>query len=807
MIYNYILSAIRNIKRHSFYSVINISGLAIGICCSIFIYLYIQDELSYDKHHEKHKRIYRLESNYILPEKEEFFAASPYLLAPTLKEECDEIEDFFRIFPIGETLLEINKEKILFPDIAIADSSIFNVFTHPLIEGSPKTALAKPFTMVVSESFAKKYYPNKSPIGQKILVSNKHSYEISAIMKDLPTSSHMRYQVLVSSLTRVKLFGDSVVNRKDPSMFWSVSVYSYILLKENENIESIQAKFPSFCEKYTDSLGKKLNAKFKIMVTPLSELHLKGGLQWDYPTGNISYVYIFGVIGFFLLLIACINYMNMATARSAMRLKEVGVRKVLGAYKKSLITQFIGESIILTLISLVLAIGLVEILLPIFNQIADKNVSISIITNPSIVITIVSIVLFVGLVSGSYPAFYLSSFQPASVLKGRMKDRNSKGILRKILVVIQFTISVVMIISTIIVSSQLDFLRNKDLGFNKNDIIYMSLSDSSIRNNPAKIKNELLSNPNVLKVAISDYYPSDEIRKILMRIENKNDSMIENTVNTMFVDHDFLDLIGAKIMIGRMFDKKSKDDLEKSFIINETAAEKFGWKSNPIGRKIEFGLKANNKVMRTGTVIGVIKDFHYSSLQKKIEPIIIALSEKYLNELFVKISKENIDETMSFIKSTWERMNPNYPFDYKFLDESFQSMYVSQQKLSQLFRFSTIICILISCLGLFGLSSFVTEQKIKEIGIRKVLGATFFDVFRILYKHFAILVAISIIIAIPISYFAMKMWLNNFAYRTELTWHAFVIGSITAIVITAFTITFHAIKAGLSNPVNALKYE
>ena len=839
MFKNYIKSAYRNIVRNKFYSAINIFGLSIGIIATIFILLYNQSELAYDRHHEKHERIYRLESNFTISGKHDLFAVTSVPLGPAFKLEFPEIEEFVRFAGGDGILIKYDKKEFYEDALFYTDSTIFDVFTHEFILGEPEKALTEPNTCVFTETLAKKYFGDKNPIGEVITDADNVNFKITGVIKDLPENSHLKFNGLFSVATLSERFGRERFNSFEPGAFWNISPYTYVLLKENSNIESVFEKFPQFYEKYMKSLGDQINASFQVMATPLADIHLTSNLSSDQPTGNKAYVYIFSFVALFILLIAAINYMNMATARSATRAKEVGIRKVLGAFRSQLMRQFLSESVILAIIALVIAVISVYLLLPIFNEIAGKNLVFGFSSTPFILLEIFVIAVIIGLISGSYPAFYLSSFLPVKVLKGKINTGRKGGLLRKILVVFQFVISIVMIIGTIVVSKQLNYLKTKDLGFEKENIIVVGVQDTAFLRKVPVFREELLQNPNIKNVSTSTGVPGNIRQIIVMRVEKDEkistpaetgdslkisnvDStgntdtttfqtgsrMVEHALNFIMTDTNYIDLFDIEITEGRNFDRKMGTDLEEGVIINEATARELGWTDDPLGKKIDFGIDLDGTAQRYTKVIGVVKDFHYRSLHNNIDPLLIFLSNRPRYFMSIRFNEKNQRQTLDYIEEKWYEFGNINPFDYDFLDKTMDEMYEAEENIGRIFRIASILSIFIALLGLLGLSSFIAEQRTKEIGIRKVLGASIESILKILYKEFVVLIIIAFIIASPLAWWILDDWLNtNFIYSTTIGWFSYVLAGLLALVIGLLTISYHIVKAATANPVDSIMCE
>ncbi len=808
MFENYLKSAIRSITKNKFYSALNAIGLAIGISAFIFIFLYVRNEITYDQYHENADRIYRIESDFNISNKHDQFAIVPIPLAPALKIELPEIESFCRFNDVGNSLFRFGDKEFYEENFYFADSTVFDIFTHNILLGNPKTCLVEPFSIVVSESIAKKFFGDENPMGLILESGSGRKYKVTAVMEDMPKNSHLHYDALLSASTFASIVGADNFNSMEPGRFWNIGVYAFVLLKENASMESVHQKFKPIYDKYMKPVGDAINASFDLMSTPLTETHFSKNLSSDRPKGNMSYIYIFSIVAIFILLIAAINYMNMATARSAKRAREVGIRKVAGAYKNQLIGQFLTESTLLAFFSLIIAVILVYILLPDFNILSGKQLDFDLIHNPALLLFIVAVTLFIGLVSGSYPAFYLSSFQPVTVIKGSSGDKGGKGgVLRKILVVLQFSIAIVMIIGTFVVSNQLEFLRDKDLGFRKENMLVLELQDSAFRSRVNTFKDELLKNPNILSVTNSTGIPGNNGWIQVMKVE-KDTAMVDIAMILTMVDYDYLKTYGIQLVDGRDFDKSMGTDAEEAVIVNETTVKEFGWGDGAIGKKIHYGWELDGTGGRMLKVIGVVKDFHFNSLHNKVVPIMMFLSEFNKFYLSLHINPDNFQSTKQYIETKWNEVGAKRPFDYEWLKDTWDGMYESEQKLGVIFTVASALTIFIALLGLLGLSSFVAEQKTKEIGIRKVMGATFANIMLLLYREFVFLILIAFAIAIPLAWWQLSNWLDaSFVYHVSVSLVTILLAGFLAIFISLLTISFHSVKAGMSNPVDAIKYE
>jgi len=818
MLKNYFISAYRSIKKNKFYSILNIFGPAIGITCAILILLYVQEELTFDKHFKNYDRIYRLESDFNISGKATLAALVPIPMAPTLKDEYPEIKEIARFagFGITDILFQYKDLKFFEDKIYFTDSTVFKVLDYKFILGSPDNALNEPNTIVITESFASRYFGKENPMGEVLTTSNFGNCRVTGVIKDVPANSHLRFDCLLSMATIVELAGVDNFNSRSAPSFWNISAFSYILLADNTRIEDLLAKFPGFYDKYMSSLGKQINATFQLKATRIDKVHFGSKLEFDLPVGNYNYIIIFSLVGVFMLLIASLNYMNMATARSINRSKEVGLRKVIGAGKGTLIRQFISESMVLVIIALIIALIATMFILPSFNALTDKVLKIGNLFEPVTFILIILITLFVGLISGSYPAFYLSSFSPVEVLKSNVNPRQGKGMLRKILVVFQFAISGTLIIGTIIVSGQQRYIRNKDLGLNKENVMIIPIRDTAFINNKMQsFKDELLKLPDIKGVSSAVLVPPLMASKVVFQIEKDSD-MVELATSFTAADHEFIDVMQMKILEGRNFDRSITSDLTKAFVVNEAAVRAFGWGNNALGKRIRFGIDpATGTAQRDGVVIGVVKDFHFTSIHNPIEPFIFIVTRNPNTYFYVRISGDNIPATIENVKKVQQDMGNTLPFNYFFFADKLDEMYTAENKLNALFNIFSLMTIIIACLGLLGLTSYVTEQRSRETGLRKVMGARVDQLVWLLNKDFLILVLISNLISWPVAYYLMDKWMMSFAYRMNFGLSPFVLATVVpfivslliTLIIALITISSLSIKAANVNPINTISRE
>lgn len=777
------------------------------MAASIFILLYVQDELAYDKHHLNYERIFRLESDITVNNNHQKFAVVPIPFAPALKNEFPEIKQITRIDIIGTLLMRYNDHQYYEENFLLADSTVFEVFTHEFLLGDPATSLTEPNSIVITENIWQKYFDGHNPIGEILISGNGDQFKVTAVIKDLPHNSHLKFDGLISaSSTSTELNTEDFKTTK-ASRFWKIGAFTYVLLKENTKISDIHEKFYLFYEKYMKELGDQYNLNFELMSTPLAETHFRGGLDGDMPTGNKSYVYIFLAVAFFILMIAVINYMNMATARSSNRAKEIGMRKVLGAFRRQIIQQFISESLLLAIIAMCTSLLLIFFLLPEFNAIAGKKLSLTLLGDTYAMMAILILTLFVGFISGSYPAFYLSSFLPVSVLKGSGGAGKKGGSFRKVLVVFQFFIAIFMIIGSIVVSRQLAFLKNKDMGFDKENLLFLEIQDEEFRKKIPTFKDELLANPAIVSASNTSGIPGRINWIQTMQVENENE-MVEQALLLAMVDYDYVETMDLEIIEGRNFDKNMGTDALEAVIINETAAYELGWIQDPIGKKIHFGYGRDGTGGRMLKVVGVVKDFNFKSLHNKVESVIFLINEVPEYFLLCRINEDKRTEAIDFLEQKWMEFSPKYPFTSMFIEQSFDELYSSDKNVGTLISITTFLTIFIALLGLLGLSSFIAEQKNKEIGIRKIHGASIGNILFLLYKDFAVLILIAFVLAVPLAWWRLQIWLETgFVYYRPLDWSAFIIAGVLAFIIGLATISFYIIRAASGNPIDAIKCE
>ena len=806
MIRNYLKIAFRNLWRNKTFTAINVFGLALGISTCLLIMLFVQNELSYDRFNTKADRIVRVVfRGSIGGEKMKEAMAMPPV-AQTLKSTYPEVEEATRLRRGGYPRVSYENKTFKEDAFAFVDSNFFQVFTFPLVKGDPKTVLLQPNTIVISETAAEKYFGHEDPIGKVLNFKDMNTgFKISGVMKKMPENSHFHYDIL----------GSMVTDRESRIPSWMTSeYYTYLVLSPGYDYKKLNAKLPQIVEKYmAPQLEKAMGLTFAqfrqkgndigLFLQPLTDIHLRSDLNLELePGGDIRYVYIFSVVALFMLAIACINFMNLSTASASKRAREVGIRKVLGSLKKQLVKQFLIESILIAAVALVISVCLVYWAIPFFNKISGKNLSLHLMGNPLLIPGLLLFGLITGILAGSYPAFFLSSFKPVAVLKGKLTtNKNSVG-LRSGLVVFQFFISILLIVGTAIVYKQLSYIQNKKLGYDKDQMLIVEQTYWLGKNQDA-FRQKLLSDPRVVSVSSSDYLPAGASDNNNFMVFPDNNST--NLVKTLRydVDYDYIPTFGMKLSDGRNFSKEFGTD-SAAIIINEETAKAFGWSKNAIGHSLTRSENDGSRI--TFHVIGVVRDFHFKSLHEHISPLVMVLT-KNSGTMIVKTKTKNVAGLLVSMKKDWADLKAEAPFTYSFLDERFNNTYQAEQKVGVIMGLFAGLTILVACLGLFGLTTFTAEQRTKEIGIRKVLGATVTSIVTLLSKDFLKLVVIAFVIASPIAWFTMNKWLEDFAYRINISWWLFALAILLTVLITIVTVGFRAIKAAIINPVESLRSE
>jgi ABC-type antimicrobial peptide transport system permease subunit len=793
MFKNYLKTTFRNTIRHKGYSFINLAGLAIGMACTLLILLWVNDELSYDRFHENSKNIYRIMSygtQYMI----EGIDGTPAPLAPAILEEVPGIVNYARFSDVPKLVVKYRDKVFYETGGLIADPSIFEIFTFPFVRGDPRTAFSEPLDIVMTETMAKKYFGDEDPLGKTMEIEGRPA-AVTGIIQDIPHNSHIQFDFLTSYefIQQVSSYGLS---------WGSFNFVTYLQVDTNRDIQAMGKNITAVaaknnCPQVADGVEFRLQ--------PLSELHLDSRAAYrNYiDVGDGKYVYIFSIIAFFILFIACVNFMNLSTARSTTRAKEVGMRKTIGASRRQLIMQFFGESFFLTSVACVVALNLVLILLPAFNQITAKQLKLDF-SDVRIVFGLVLIVVLTALTAGSYPALFLSAFRPVKVLKGTFKAEGKGQTFRRVLVVTQFSLSIALLIGTSVTYNQLHFLRHSKLGFNKENIVYVPVKEN-IGKSYESFKNGLLEDSNIYSVAAQYYLFAEQgsFRTTDYDWEGRKEGQEADIVLNL-VDYDFIPMLELELLEGRNFSKEYSTDATQAYILNEEAIREMGIQ-DPVGKEFSYG-------KRKGTIIGVMKNAHFRSLHVKIEPHVFFFMQDVSEAtqygvVLIKINGEKTEEALAQIEQVWGNINPISPFEYHFLDQKYDSLYRKENKIGTILNAFTLFAIVISCLGLFGLASFLTEQRTNEIGIRKVLGASESGIVFLLSKQFTKWVLIANLFAWPAAYFIMNEWLKSFAYRIEIGIWGFLLSGMLAVGIALFTVSFQALRAARANPIDSLRYE
>jgi len=795
MIHNYLKIAFRNMKRDRAYFLISITGFAAGIAAFILIILYVQYELSFDNYHKNADRIYRVIAE--IPRLDNRSATTPAPLAEALRDEFPEIVSAAKMRDLNNLVITNDENSFREKQLYFIEPEIFEIFSVPFLKGDPNTSLDDPFSIILSERIAEKYFGDEEPIGKVLTLRERLNYKVTGVIKNMPGNSHFIIDLAVPFKNFSRFSG---VGQGWESSF----VHTYFLIHEGANPEDLEGKFPGLLDKHmyqNSETDESLKTKF--FLQPIKSIHLHSHYYDEISVNSdIRYIYLFSSIAFLILVIACINYMNLSTARSIKRSREVGIRKAVGATRGQLIKQFFGESLFFSLIALIASIAIVLLVLPAFNNFLEKELSFNPMNNPLLILIFVLTVLFAGLFSGSYPALYVSSLRPVDTLRSTVSRSAGSASLRKISVTVQFMITIVLITSTLVIWDQLNFIKNKDVGFEREQIMVLNFSRRNdydyIKNNIETLKTELLENTSIVSATVSKCLPHN-ISVGRPRLSGDDPNLIvEAYVN--WIDYDFINLYGIEIVDGRNFSKEFPSDTEGAVLINEKAVKECKLEF-PVGRDITINGS------RTVKIIGVMKDFHSKSLHSPIEPIIIYYRPEYLEYMSIKINTARIQETINYIEQTIKKFAPNYPFEYQFFDEIFNRVYQTEQKLGELVGTFAFLSIIIACLGLFGFTMLTAGQRKKEIGIRKVLGASVLNIIWILSREFTKWLLIANVIALPIAYYLMTKWLQDFAYKINLNIGIFIFSFLLVVVIAAITLSFQSIKAACMNPVDSLRHE
>lgn len=815
MLKSYFTIAIRNLMKQRFYTAINVVGLAVGIAACLVIILYVNNELSYDKHNKDYERIYRVNNEIKFGSNHLIMATTPAPMAETLMKDFPEVEVAGRFWDAGSYLIKKDDQSYKEPHCAWADSAIFSIFTMPIVEGDQRP-LRDPNTMAISRSAAQKYFPGTSAVGQSLLLENKENFKVSAVFEDFPETSHFKFDFLFALVSREY--------NKDQNWL-SNNFNTYLKLREGSSGKDLEAKFPKMVDVYAGPQAKaalggdfsmeKFRAsgnKIEFTLIPIADIHLYSDRMVELGVNSdITYIYLFSAVALFILLIACINFMNLSTARSANRAKEVGIRKVMGSFRSHLIRQFLTESTLLSIFSFLLAIGIAWAILPSFNSLSTKNLLIPF-GSGIFWISILSGAIVVGLLAGLYPSFFLSAFRPVNVLKGNLALGMKSGFVRSALVVFQFWISITLVVGTIAVNRQLNFIQTKKIGFNKDQVLIVN-DAYGLGDQLQSFKNEVTGTSGIISGTISGFLPvSGTGRSDNTHWPEGAQPTEENMISLQCwrVDYDYVKTMGMKIVSGRDFSREFPSD-SSAIIINQSAARLFGF-TDPIGKKISTfagqpnGADFDSKSVVSYPVVGVVEDFHYESLKQTIGPVAFFLQRSSALVSF-RFEAKNTQQVVSNVESIWKRIAPGMPFSYTFLDESFNKMYSAEQRLGEIFMIFAGLAIIIACLGLFALTAFTAEQRTKEIGIRKVLGASVSGIVVLLSKEFGKLIVISFVLAAPVAWYGISWWLESYTYKTEVGIMVYVAAGFSAFLIAWLTMSFQSIRAAMANPIKSLRSE
>jgi len=784
MFRNYFKIAFRNLLRHRVYSVINVMGLAVGMAIFILILSYVQNELSYDSFHERSDQLYRLMRVEKMEGRMSTSSYVPAPLAPALLNDFPEIIHVVRMTGTGGVTINHKDKSFVERRLILADAPFFEAFSFPLVKGNPKTALQDKYSVVITEEIAEKYFGDEDPIGKILTCANRIDLKVSAVAKNLPLNTVLDFDFLSSFELINELLGFNYLDS------WGAFNFStYVMAREDILHSEFEKKSVEACQRYRPSETLDHQLLFSLFLQPITKVHL--------GTDVMAFIYIFSAIALFILILACVNFMNLAVAQSSAREKEVGMRKVIGANRFQLIKQFLGESVFLSFIALPIAVCIVELLLPVYNRLLNLNLRMDYFQNWTFVVGLVATALLVGIISGSYPAFYASAMRPVHTLKSALKSASKRTILRSILVVSQFSVSIILIIGTIVMHNQLHFIRNRDLGFNKENIMSVVLYDRNLSQNYESLKSELLRNPNISS-ASGNYFMGGGNNTVQWEGMKENDYM---PMRYFTVDADFLDTFQIELLEGRNFQKGSLSDVKYSYLLNESAVKALGWESG-VGKQFQVQMAGSEM----GQVIGVVKDFHFQTLHREIRPLALKTAPSF-SVVSMKIVPDDIPGTIAFIRSQIKERAPNAPFEYYFVDNDIDKMYRSDKIMSRMLSHFSFLAIFIACLGLLGLTSFSIIQRTREIGIRKVLGASTSTIVVLLTKQFTKWVIVANIIAWPIAYYAMDRLLQFYAYRISIGIWIFLLAAFLALVIAVSTVGFQAMRAALANPADALRYE
>ncbi len=816
MIFNFIKTAIRNLFRNKVFSLINIIGLAIGLAASIMIAMWVFDELSYDRFHEKADQIYRIERDIHYQGQDYLVPVSGAIYGPTIMNKFPEVLDMVRVDPQTVSVIDENNSRYN-EYVVFTDASFFNVFTFPLVQGDPETALVEPNSLVLSQDAVKKYFGDQDPMNKILRLEYNDefiNFKVTGVLDKLPDNKHFKFEVLGSFSSLEDVYGEEQLNT-----WLSNYLYTYFLLKEGTDAGKFSDKLdiivqdhilPAYVEFFNSEDAS--DSRMRLPLRPVTGIHLKAGLMWDIePQGDVTTVYIFSIVAFLILMIACFNFMNLSTALAGSRSLEIGVRKTIGSSRGQIIRQFMGESLITTLISFLIALGLIEIFLPAFNNLTEKHLSLTIFSNPGNLGILALIVLGTGLIAGLYPSFYLAAIKPILVLKSRHIQSTGRFSFRQLLVILQFTISIALIIGTATAFMQLSYISNKPMGYTRDNMLVIPVESNYVKTHYKVFRNDLLSNPDIENVSMSQKVPAEREYSDMGWV---TDVQQEAFLSRYFaIDFDFFDTYGLEVVAGRAFsDDFESDKTEGRYIINETAAKKLGLSNPEEAVGLDYGPPEQTAHYLgkegQGEIIGVVKDFHFQSLRNKIESLTLLIAPNdWMSRISVKVKEGTTESVIPFIEETYKKNFPDIQFTYSFIEDYLKTHYVGEEKMQQILISFTILAILVACLGLFGLATFIARQKVKEIGIRKAMGASVGNIMFLLTRSFSKWVLLANILAWPVAFYFLDKWLDNFQYHIKLQFWTFIIAGLLALIIAIVTVSYRAYRAGAQNPVDSLRYE
>jgi putative ABC transport system permease protein len=792
---NYIKYAFRYLKREVFYSLLNLLGFSIGISCFIVILLYLQNELTYDRFNVNADRTYRIASNFITSGEPVKFMVSSPSLGPKLEGEYPEIESFVRINYPGEVLFKFEEQLYYEENVVFADSSLFDVFTFDFIYGNKKTSFSDPLSIILTRSLSEKYFGQDNPVGKDVVLENFVTVTVTGVVDDLPDNSHLP----IDGIVNYKLY-DQYVNSMEWPLY-EIDVLTYVMFPENYDLANFWEKFPAFYEKYAQPDAESYNQVYEPIFHKMSDIHYNTDqLRGEFPTGKKAYLYIFGSIGLFILLLSSINYINISTARASSRIKEMGIKKVCGSSRGELILQFLTESFIILAFSIGVSLMVTELILEFtsFNSMIGMNLEIDLFGNTGLIVGLLTILILVGFLSGIFPALYLTGQSAVTGLTRTSQSSSGGKTIRNLLVVFQFTISIIVVNLMFLMNRQLNFINQMDLGFHKSEIITIQVRDTSVENRFNVLRQELLSNPDIFKITSSYNRPGNSATG-LYKLE-KGDGFEEQNFHVHFVNFGYLDVMGIKLLEGRDFDEANPTDRGSAVLVNKALVEAMGW-NDPIGKEIQQFTHFKGKV------IGVIENFNFQSLYQEVAPMMIRMQRRDAGSIMIRYDENRTAEVISYLQDKWKSINPNRPFVYYFLDEELNRLYENDTSKIALVKMFSFLSILISCIGLLGLTAYTAQKKTKEVGIRKAMGATVTQIIFMMFKSILILILIAFIVASLSSGYFLDLWLRNFAYQTNITFWIFILTGVIALVLVWITVSYHFLKIARKNPVEALRYE